>query len=487
MNDAGLATRGSLLIQCDPTRVVTHLFIAGQELIGGSESRTSDTVARVLSLDERVVDEVLADLYKNFSHRHTDLPGVFEENALRVSSFVPNEISRNRRQLLGASFTHEFSLEGAAVCNPSIVMHPDQSGLAQGAVRFVMSIRAIGEGHRSTICFRTGEIDGEGRLSVDDARDFPVLGKSSPGMLNRDTFHAQLRDLGLDGETASAMLDPLPVKFTREQLDVSIKKIVTEDCVRINLGETSLMLRLMTEAFYVSSFSPDTTICQRVLWPASPVETQGMEDARFVEVDDDECARYIATYTAYNGKVVSQQLLETDDFLTFYSSPLAGVAARNKGLAFFPRKIKGRYVALSRHDREKNSLTFSSDLHQWDEVVTLESPELPWEMLQLGNCGSPIELEQGWLVLTHGVGPMRTYGIGALLLHLEDPTKILGKLKLPLIVPSGDEREGYTPNVVYSCGSLVHNGTLYLPFGAADESIRCAQVNVEELVALLLS
>lgn len=487
MNDIGIVTRGSLLIHCDPTRVVTHLFIAGQELTGGSESRTSDTVARVLSLDEHVVDEVLAELYKDFSHRHADLPAVFEENALRVSSFVSTEITKNRRQLLGASFTHEFSLEGAAVCNPSIVVHPDQKGVAKNGLRFVMSFRAIGEGHRSTICFRTGEIDGTGVLSVHDARDFPVLGKSSPGILNRDTFHAQLRDLGLDGETASAMLDSLPVQFTREQLDDSIAKVILEDGVRINLGETSLMLRLLTEAFYVSSFSTDTTLCQRVLWPASPVESQGMEDARFVEVDDDECARYIATYTAYDGKVVSQQLLETDDFLTFHSSPLAGMAARNKGLAFFPRKIRGRYVALSRFDREKNSLAFSSDLHQWDEVVTLESPEQPWEMLQLGNCGSPIELDEGWLVLTHGVGPMRTYGIGALLLHLEDPTKVLGKLKVPLLVPSSDEREGYTPNVVYSCGSLVHNGTLYLPFGAADESIRCAQVKVEELVTLLVS
>ena len=487
MNEIGIAQRCDFVIKADASRVVTKLFIAGQELEGGSESRTRDTANRVMALAEDEVDSVMTALYECYESRHDNLRGVFENHAEMVSSFVTEDLSKNRRQLLGAAFTHEFSLEGAAVCNPSLVVHPDQHDMPEGGVRLVMSFRAIGEGHRSSICFRTCEIDDQGKMMVHQPKRCPVLAETAPAPLSRDVFHAALRDVGLDGDTAAAVLDSLDARFSREELQASIATVAGERVIRLNFAEMSARLLALTDSFYSATFDESTTLCQRTLWPSTPTEAQGVEDARFVEFHDPDCARYIASYTAYDGRAVSQQILETDDFLTFYSSPLAGIAAQNKGLAFFPRKINDRYVALSRYDRERNSLAFSKNLRHWDDVSILESPEQSWEMLQLGNCGSPIELEQGWLVITHGVGPMRTYGIGALLLDLNDPSKILGKLKQPLLLPNADEREGYVPNVVYSCGSLVHNGTLYLPYGASDESVRCAMVNVDALVAALVA
>lgn len=485
MKESGLATRTSVDIRADITRVVTRLFIPGQELTGGSESRASKTVQEVLDLDDADVDRVLADLMESFGGRHEDLAQVFDEHAERVSGLVGSHVSTSRRQLLGAAFTNEYSLEGAAICNPSLVVHPDQSGIEPHGLRVIMSLRAIGEGHKSTICFRTGEIGSDGTICFHTPKRFPVLAETVPGLLNREVFHATLSDLGLDGETAMTVLESLPLQFSREELDRSLESIGAESDVRINVAETAILLKSFTNDFYTASFDEDTTLCQRVLWPATLKESQGMEDARFVEIDDESCARYVASYTAYDGRVVSQQLLETDDFVNFVSSPLVGLAAQNKGLAFFPRKINGRFVALSRYDREHNSITFSENVHHWQEIATLDLPVRPWEMIQVGNCGSPIELDEGWLVVTHGVGPMRTYGIGAILLDLDDPTKVLGTLSEPLLEPSKGERDGYVPNVVYSCGSLVHKGVLYLPYGASDQSIGCATVAIPKLLDAL--
>ena len=244
-------------------------------------------------------------------------------------------------------------------------------------------------------------------------------------------------------------------------------------------------MRAIAECCYVATFDESTELSRRVLWPATPAESQGIEDARFVKLTVDDEERDVASYTAFDGHGVTQQLLETTDFLTFTSTPLSGVAASNKGLAFFPRPIGERFAALSRHDRESNSLAFSSDLRIWNEATALQDPLQPWELLQIGNCGSPIELDEGWLVLTHGVGPMRTYGIGALLLDLDDPSKVIARLDQPLLVPDETEQDGYVPNVVYSCGSLVHAGTLYLPYGVADEFISFATVLVADLVDAL--
>ena len=479
----GIAVRSDLRIRADASRVLLRLFIPGQELVGGSESRATNTVERVLALSETDVDDSLSELFERFTKRHEDLAEVFSINAQRVADYVKTPISANHWLLLGAAFTHEFSLEGAAVCNPSLVAHPDQDDVVPGNLRVVLSYRSIGEGHQSAICFRTGEIDKRGVLNFEEPHPFPEMATINTGLLDRETFHALLRDLGLDGETATSVLNNLSRRFSSEELEFAIAKLETQSDTRLNVIETAGVLRLIAACFYVATFDEKTDLSRRVLWPATPSERQGIEDARFVRFDGEGAAKYVASYTAFDGHAVSQQLLETDDFLTFASSPLAGRAARNKGLAIFPRKIGGRFVALSRHDRESNAITFSSDLHQWSEVSNAQIPSQSWEILQLGNCGSPIELTEGWLVITHGVGPMRTYGIGALLLDLDDPTKVIAQLPRPLLLPDYDEQDGYVPNVVYSCGALLHNGTLYLPYGIADQSISYVTVKVVDLLA----
>jgi len=487
MNEIGIARRTDVAIRPDVTRVVTKLFIPGQELVGGSESRTSSTVAEVMRLDETGVDRELATIMESFADRHEDITAVFDFHAQRVQAFLNEEISPNRWQLLGAAFTHEYSLEGAAVCNPSIVAHPDQSGVAERGLRVLLSLRAIGEGHRSTICFRDGEIDAKGDIVINAPQRFPVLAETTPTLLDRSVYKAYLRDKGIEGETSLTILDGLPEKFSRDELIQALERADGQSDIRINVAENAAVLRSFAENFYRSSFPPRSSVSQRVLWPSTILEANGMEDARFVEMRIEGAARYVASYTAYDGTSVRQQLLETDDFVSFDSSPLVGVAAQNKGMAFFPRKIGERYVALSRYDRAHNFLAFSSDLRCWNDVEPLVLPIQPWEIIQTGNCGSPLELDEGWLVLTHGVGPMRTYGLGAVLLDLDDPSKVLGTLEEPLLAPSSSEREGYVPNVVYSCGSLIHEGTLYLPYGESDQNIGCATVEVDELVAAILS
>ena len=483
MRDMGLAIRSGLRLRADPSRVISRLFIPGQELVGGSEARTADAVERVLALSEADVAATLDELYDRFSKRHDDLGQVFERHAQRVDPYVSEPISANRRQLLGATFTHEYSLEGTSICNPSIVAHPDQENLAAGTLRIIFSYRTIGEGHHSAVCFRTGAIDSRGELTLDEPHPFPLVASISSDYLHRAVFHAKLQDLGHDNENAAAVLDGLTPRFSAVEFEMALATLTSQSDTRMNVSETVLALRSIANSFYVASFDDETDVSQRVLWPTTPGESKGMEDARFVRFDGDGVTRYLATYTAFDGHVVTQQLLETDDFATFVSSPLAGLGATNKGMAIFPRRLGGSFVTLSRHDRESNAIAYSSDLHHWNDVVTIQVPEKSWELIQLGNCGSPIELDEGWLVLTHGVGPMRTYGIGAILLDLDDPTKVLAQLPLPILLPDSDEQDGYVPNVVYSCGSLVHAGTLVVPYGISDQSISYATVKIADLMA----
>ncbi len=485
MRDMGLATRQPVRLRLNPSRVVSRLFVPGQELVGGSESRASSTVERVLALSETEVEGELAELLTRFEHRHQNLTEVFDTHADRVIDYVADVVSLNRRRLLGAAFTHEYAIEGAAICNPSLVEHPNQSGMAEDQLRVVLSYRAIGEGHRSSIVFRTGVIDSTGQLTINEAHPFPVVATTSSSTLRRTSFHALLRDVGNDGETAATVLDALEETFDFTDLKAAIAKLETQSDTRLNVSEVARLLHLIAASFYRAVFEDSIDLSRRVLWPTAPNESSGMEDARFVRFEDGDEVVYYATYTAFDGLSVSQQLLETTDFITFVSSPLAGRAAQNKGLALFPRKVNGEYVALSRHDRESNAVTFSTDVHEWESTVTAHRPRLPWEILQLGNCGSPIELDEGWLVIYHGVGPMRTYGIGALLLDRDDPSKVIAQLPRPLLIPADDEQDGYVPNVVYSCGSIVHRGTLYMPYGIADQSIGFATYNIAELLAAL--
>jgi predicted GH43/DUF377 family glycosyl hydrolase len=284
------------------------------------------------------------------------------------------------------------------------------------------------------------------------------------------------------------VLDALEHTFTETELDRALARLRAQRDTRRTAGDTSSQLRAIAACAYTTAFAIESDISERVLWPATSSESHGMEDARFVRfVDDDGQSVYYASYTAFDGVAITQQLLETTDFVTFTVSPIAGEAAANKGLALFPRRIGGRYAALSRCDRETNSVAFSDNPRRWGSAQTVQHPMEPWETIQLGNCGSPIETSEGWIVLTHGVGPMRTYSIGALLLDLDDPTVIIGRLREPLLSPVPDEQDGYVPNVVYSCGALAHGDTLVIPYGIADTSIGIAVVALAPLVEALVA
>jgi predicted GH43/DUF377 family glycosyl hydrolase len=480
--------RNSQRLLADKSRVIARLFVPGQEGFEHQESRAGAVLARILALDE---DEVLAsldDVITRFDRRHRDLACTFRRHALELADRLrtADQLSEPRMLLLGATFTSEYAIEGAALCNPSIVAHPDQTGMAAGSLRFVMSVRGIGEGHRSSIGFRTGVIDATGRPTVDHPSALATVGETTPALLDAAVFHAELARLEDDGEAADLVFGALGERFTRSDLDKQLSNLENHLSTRGRAQQTIAEIRTIAHLSYAIEFPDDTMLSERVLWPAMPAEGAGMEDARFVRfVDDDGSVTLYASYTAYSGSRISQQLLATRDFRSFTSTPMVGPAAANKGLALFPRRVGGRYAALSRADRESNAVAFSDRPYVWMDAQACQLPLESWEVLQLGNCGSPIETEAGWLLLTHGVGPMRTYRIGAILLDLDDPTRIIGRLRQPLLSPSPDEQDGYVPNVVYSCGALVHADTLVLPYGIGDGAIGFATVAMPELMSAL--
>ncbi len=472
----------------DPSRVVTRLFVPGQEGFDQQESRSSAVLRRVLTLDEYEAQCALDDVMDRFKGRHLHLEETFLRHADELSERLdPDaELPPTHRLLLGAAFTSEYAVEGAALCNPSMVAHPDQSTAGPSSVRFVMSVRGIGEGHRSSIGFRTGTVDRSGDVEFDPAPTYAATGRQDAAMLDADVFRGELHRLHAGGDDADFVLGRLKNKFTEADLESRLRLLEKQAATRKQARRLVGLMRKIAERTYAIGFEDGRPLSERILLPAMAAESNGMEDARFVRfAEDDGTGTYYATYTAYNGTDIGQQLLETRDFLNFTSSPLVGAGAANKGLALFPRRIGGRFVALSRSDRESNTITYSDNLHRWEAGLPCQVPTQSWEILQLGNCGSPIETPSGWLVLTHGVGPMRTYNIGAVLLDLEDPTRIIGQLREPLLSPTPDEQDGYVPNVVYSCGGLLHSGTLVLPYGIGDSSIGVATIPLDELLAAL--
>jgi predicted GH43/DUF377 family glycosyl hydrolase len=485
---AGLVTRSAQRLGADASRVITRLFVPGQEGFEHQESRAGAVLARILALDEDDVRSSLDDVITRFNGRHRDLVGAFRRHARELADRLDpdRELSEARMLLLGATFTSEYAIEGAALCNPSIVAHPDQNGAAAGSLRFVMSVRGIGEGHRSSIGFRNGIIDAAGRATIDDPAPLATVGAFKPTLLDAAVFRSELARLRDAGEAADYVLDALGDRFTRADLDEQFEKLQTHLSTRGHARETISLIRGIAERTYAVEFSDHIPLSERVLWPAMRAEAAGIEDARFVRfIDDDGSVIFYATYTAYSGSHISQQLLETRDFQSFRSTPIVGRAAANKGLALFPRRIDGRYAAMSRSDRESNTIAYTDHPSVWTSALPCQRPTQGWEALQLGNCGSPIETNAGWLVLTHGVGPMRTYRIGAILLDLDDPTRIVGQLQQPLLSPATDEQDGYVPNVVYSCGALVHADTLVLPYGIGDAAIGIATVRLPDLLAAL--
>jgi predicted GH43/DUF377 family glycosyl hydrolase len=369
-----------------------------------------------------------------------------------------------------------------------MVLHPDQAGTSPGSVRFVMSVRAIGEGHNSSIGFRTGTLAGSGDITFDPPPAFASTGLRDKSLLDAEAFRGELRRVHGGGDDADYVLGHLGPIFTEAELESRLRLLEDHAATRKQTKRTIGLMRRVAERSYRIHFDGNAPLSEQVLFPAMGAESKGMEDARFVRfVRDDGSTTYFASYTAYNGTDIGQQLLETQDFLSFTSSPMVGAAAANKGLALFPRRIGGRFAALSRSDRESNTISYTMNPYRWEEQLTCQTPVRSWEVIQLGNCGSPIETESGWLVLTHGVGPMRTYSIGAILLDIEDPTQVIGRLCEPLLRPASDEQNGYVPNVVYSCGALLHAGTLAVPYGIGDSAIGVATVDLDELLGTLVS
>lgn len=487
---ADLMARSTHRLVADRSRVITRLFVPGQEGFEHQDSRAGAVLKRILALDEDEVQASLDDVLRRCNGRHRDLVGTFRRHAREFADRLDRaaHLSDARMLLLGAVFTNEYAIEGAALCNPSMVAHPDQTGVAAGSLRFVMSVRGIGEGHISSIGFRTGVVDGAGDVTLDDPPSYAAVGAVVPTLLDRAVIRSELRRLHGTGEAADYILDALGDQFTRADLEEQVGRLEAHRRTRGRAAETISLIHSIAERTYGVEFIDDIPLAERVLWPTTSAEWAGMEDARFVRfVDDDGSVTFYASYTAYSGSDISQQLLQTTDFRTFTSTPMVGPAAANKGLGLFPRRIGGRFAAMSRSDRESNAVAYSDHPFEWQVSAPCQQPTRAWEALQLGNCGPPMETEAGWLVLTHGVGPMRTYSIGALLLDLDEPTRIIGQLDRPLLRPADDEQDGYVPNVVYSCGALLHGKTLVLPYGIADAAIGFATAPLGELLSELQS
>ena len=427
MSQATFVNRQALYLRPDPTRVIVRPFKPATEprdLNPVDKNRADHIVDRILGLDPAIAATQLADVLENFQGRHRHLLAIFDARADEMEEALSPHVPFTlvQRQLAGAYFLHEYSFESSALFNPSIVSHPDQSGAPVGGRRFILSLRAVGEGHISSLTFRTGSIAGDGSITVDPTSRLASL----PNVLNR-------------------MSEP------------------NGDDVEVG-------------------FDSDTDISERVIFPIANSQSNGIEDARFVEFEDAGRKTFFATYTAYSGKNIRSEMLETKDFITFRMSPLAGVAARNKGMALFPRRIGGRYAMITRQDNENLYLIYSDDLYTWGEGVAVLKPLFSWEFVQIGNCGSPIELDEGWLLLTHGVGPMRKYSIGAALLDKMDPSKVLARSREPLVQPELSEREGYVPNVVYTCGAMRHNDQIILPYAVSDTFSNFATIKIAALL-----
>jgi predicted GH43/DUF377 family glycosyl hydrolase len=419
--------RQSLYLRPDPARVVVRPFKPATEprdFNATDKVRANHIVDRVLRLDAEASAQQLSEVLENFAGRHRNLLDIFEARAAEMEDALePHaQLTKTQRGLIGAYFLNEYSFEASALFNPSIVRHPDQTGAPEHGCRFILSLRAVGEGHISSLTFRSGIIAEDGSVSVDP----------------------------------TARLASVPIIRSRTPMP-------NGDDVEVIFG-------------------PDEELSERVIFPLTDAQSNGIEDARFVEFNDNGQKTFYATYTAYSGRAIRSELLATTDFESFRMTPLGGSAARNKGMALFPRKIDGRYAMIGRQDNENLYLIYSDDLYSWDGGRSILQPEYPWEFVQIGNCGSPIELDDCWLLLIHGVGPVRKYSIGAVLLDKKDPSKVLARSREPLVYPEPTEREGYVPNVVYTCGAMRHRDQIILPYAVSDTFSNFATITIAGLM-----
>lgn len=470
----------------ESARVIIRPFISADTHI------VSTIIGRALALSEDAVVQQLAELHQGFATRHHDFVPALHTHFEKIRHHITCEhpLTLDRQLLIGALFSGEYALESAALFNPSMVPHPDQTGLPDGALRFIMSLRATGEGHISSIEFRAGIIAPDGVITLDPVSRFVTLPLVVPNpKYRKPRFIIKLHEMGFDNDHTQAVLSPLEASFTRSDLNQSITNVREERGTPTqDLSRTLDCIQWLADSNYELQFSEKLAMSERIIFPVSTNESNGIEDARFVLfTEDDGTKMYYATYTAYNGRAILPQLIETEDFLHFRILTLNGSAVQNKGMALFPRRIGGRYMMLSRQDDENLFIMSSDNPHYWSEPQLLMRPEEKWESVKIGNCGSPIETEAGWLVITHGVGPMRQYCIGAALLDLEDPSRVIGRLQQPLLCPEGSGREGYVPNVVYSCGSLLHGRSLILPYAMSDKATAIVSLSLDELLAALLA
>jgi len=484
-------TRLSTILAPDQTRVLLRPFVPG------GAQRIAGILERIMALPEETVMELLDQVSAEFSKRHQDTCALYRERFGQIRDMLPTaaKISEARQLLIGSYFMAEYSLESAALFNPSIVPHPDQTDLPVGALRFVLSLRATGEGHISSITFRTGVIHVDHTIEVSTPTGFISEPRQVPNpSYETALFSRKLSDMGLTREFTRRVMGKLGESFSLEDLRDGLKAeefLLPDGMIQADLmaqadRDEAKRIWILARSNYEVQFRADQQLSERVLFPATPAQSNGIEDARFVYFrNDDGSYVYYATFTAYDGRAITSQLVETSDFLRFRFITLNGAAVENKGMALFPRKINGRYAMLSRQDGENISLMYSDNVHFWTERRLLIAPKYPWEMIQLGNCGSPIETDAGWLVLSHGVGAVRKYSIGAFLLDRNDPGNVIGRLKEPLIQPNESEREGYVPNVVYTCGSLVRDGQLIIPYGLADHATGFAIAPLDRVLAAM--
>ncbi len=486
MNPAPIKVeRKKKIFSSDSFRVITKFYHPG------SKEQVSHIIDRILRLSEEEVRQNVKQVMVDFSARHKDIRQIFKRNFTKIKEYLPEDLdlSEEKMRLIGAFFTHEYSVQAAAFFNPSIVMHPDQSSLNEKHMRFILSFRSTGEGHISSIEFRSGVIDEKNEIRFDKVSRFVETPEviTNP-MYDKYIFQMKLVDMKSMNNVSTEILQDLPARFSFVELQAAVQKKTHSwyEEPSALLHETTENMLWLARSNYQLKFRTDQRISERIIFPVSENESRGIEDARFVRFcDTNGEVTYYATYTAYNGFDILPMLLETKDFVSFTIRTLNGKAVQNKGMALFPRKINGKYMMISRQDGENIFIMSSNNIHFWQKAEILQGPKYPWEFIQIGNCGSPIETGAGWILLTHGVGAMRKYCIGAYLLDLQDPTKIIGRLAEPLLSPTEDEREGYVPNVLYTCGAIIHNDELIIPYAMSDTSSGIAVVSVQDLLARL--
>jgi predicted GH43/DUF377 family glycosyl hydrolase len=468
----------------DSRRVITRFFDPG------GAPRFRSIIERVSQLSDEEVSRLLDEVFLRFRTRHSGITAVLEQNYRNAVGLLelPADHDANRRLLIGSYFTMEYSIESAALFNPSIVPHLNQNNLPEGAVRFVMSLRATGEGHVSSIVFRTGVIYSDHRIQIDPVSRLIHPIKVYPdNRFAKDLFSRKLKDIRVPGPMIHEVMSRVDDSFTLAQLEHAIAAAQEAEPAKLKPHDAVQGIRWLARSNYQLELPKEGHASELVIFPQTSNESRGIEDLRLVRfVNDDGAVTYYGTCTAYDGHRTLPELIETSDFQRIGVHTLNGARAQNKGLALFPRKVGGHYVMSSRIDGENLYIMYSDIVHFWESAELLQVPKQPWEFVQIGNCGSPLETPAGWLLLTHGVGPMRTYCIGAMLLDLNDPLKVIGVLDEPLITPTEKERDGYVPNVVYTCGAMIHNERLYIPYASSDTTTRFAVVEVDRVLDRLL-